>query len=84
VNGLLYPALDHQALGEAMLTLTNNPDLRKSMGVAGRRFAEERFSVREYLSNLYQAYGVDVDRSAATAVAPVKAEAAAAVAGGTR
>jgi glycosyltransferase involved in cell wall biosynthesis len=84
VNGLIYPALDHQALGEAMLTLTNNPDLRKSMGLAGRRLAEERFSVREYLSKLYQAYGVDVDQSAATAVVHVKAQAAEAVAGATR
>jgi glycosyltransferase involved in cell wall biosynthesis len=84
VNGLIYPALNHQALGEAMLTLTNNPDLRKSMGLAGRRLAEERFSVREYLSKLYQAYGVDVDQSAATAVVHVKAQAAEAVAGATR
>ena len=66
VNGLIYPALNHQALGEAMLTLANNPDLRSSMGLAGRRFAEETFSVRRYLSNLYQAYEVDVAQSAAT------------------
>jgi len=67
VNGLLYPALDHQALGEAMLALTSNPNLRESMGVAGRRVAEEKFSVRQYLSKLYQVYGVDVDCSAAAA-----------------
>jgi glycosyltransferase involved in cell wall biosynthesis len=68
VNGLLYPALDHQALGEAMLTLTSNSELRKSMGLAGRRFAEERFSVQKYLSNLYQTYGVDFDRYPTAAV----------------
>jgi glycosyltransferase involved in cell wall biosynthesis len=63
VNGLLYPVLDHQALAEVMLTLASNPTLRESMGLAGRRFAEERFSVPQYLSKLYQAYGIDFDRS---------------------
>jgi len=66
VNGMLYPALDHQALAEVMLTLASNPDLRESMGLAGRRFAEERFSVPQYLSKLYRAYGIDVDRSPTT------------------
>jgi glycosyltransferase involved in cell wall biosynthesis len=68
VNGLIYPPLDHDALGEAMLTFANNPDLRESMGLAGRRFAEERFSVSQYLSNLYRAYGVKVDQRAAAVV----------------
>ena len=63
VNGLLYPALDHQALAEAMLTLASNSDLRSSMGLAGRRSAEERFSVQQYLSNLYRAYDIDLNRS---------------------
>jgi len=60
VNGLLYPALNHQALGEAMVKFTSEPALRESMGVAGRKIVEERFSVQQYLSKLYQAYGIDV------------------------
>ena len=68
VNGLIYPALDDSALAEAMLTLASNPDLCQSMGSAGRRFAEERFSVQKYLSNLYQTYGVDFDRYPTAAV----------------
>jgi len=68
VTGLVYPALDYRALGEAMRTLTSNPNLRASMGLAGRRFAEENFSVQQYLSKLYQAYGIDLDQTAAAAV----------------
>jgi glycosyltransferase involved in cell wall biosynthesis len=66
VNGLLYPAPNHHALGELMVTLTNESALRERMGTASRRIVEERFSVERYLSKLYQAYGIDVDRSATT------------------
>jgi glycosyltransferase involved in cell wall biosynthesis len=68
VSGLVYPPLDHRALGKAMRALTRSPELRASMGVAGRRFAEDAFSVRQYLSRLYQAYGIDADRRAAAAM----------------
>jgi glycosyltransferase involved in cell wall biosynthesis len=66
VNGLLYPALNHHALGKLMVTFANEPALRERMGAASRRIVEERFSVEQYLPKLYQAYGIDVDRSATT------------------
>lgn len=59
-GGLLYPALDHDALGQAMVRLAEDRSLQKSMGAAGRRVVEEQFSVQRYLSNLYQAYGIDI------------------------
>ena len=65
VSGLLYPALNHHALGEAMVTFANQPSSRESMGMASRKIAEERFSVQQYLSKLYQAYGIAVARTAA-------------------
>jgi glycosyltransferase involved in cell wall biosynthesis len=65
VNGLLYPALNHHALGELMVTLTNESALRERMGTASRRIAEN-FSVQQYVFKLYQAYGIDVNRSATT------------------
>jgi glycosyltransferase involved in cell wall biosynthesis len=58
VNGLLYPALDHSALAEAMIRLASQPRLRASMGAAGRRIVEEQFSVKRYLAQLYRAYGI--------------------------
>jgi glycosyltransferase involved in cell wall biosynthesis len=66
-GGLLYPALDDRALGEAMIRLAHDPGLRKSMKAAGRRIVEERFSVQQYLTDLYQAYGIDVVPAAAAA-----------------
>jgi 1,4-alpha-glucan branching enzyme len=66
VNGLLYPALNHQALGKLMVKFANEPALRERMGTASRRIVEERFSVEQYLAKLYRAYGIDLDRSATT------------------
>ena len=67
-GGLLYPALDYQALAQVMVKLAEDKSLRKSMGAAGRQVVEERFSVQRYLSDLYQAYGIDFTRrGAATA-----------------
>ncbi len=64
-GGLLYPALDHQALGQVMIQLARDCSLRKSIGAAGRRVAENRFSPQHYLSLLYQAYGIDTGRESA-------------------
>jgi glycosyltransferase involved in cell wall biosynthesis len=66
-GGLLYPVLDDRALSQAMVRLAHDPSLRKSMKKAGRRIVEDRFSVQRYLSDLYQAYGIDVARAAAMA-----------------
>jgi glycosyltransferase involved in cell wall biosynthesis len=66
VNGLLYPALNHHALGNLIVTFANEPALRERMGAASRRIVEERFSVQQYLPKLYRAYGIEVDRSATT------------------
>jgi 1,4-alpha-glucan branching enzyme len=60
VNGLVYPALDHQALSKAMLALIANTALRESMGSAGRRLVQDNFSVQKYLSDLYRTYGIDL------------------------
>ncbi|HXM22088.1 MAG TPA: glycosyltransferase family 4 protein [Terriglobales bacterium] len=64
-GGLLYPALDHQALGQAMVRLAEDHSLRKSMGAAGRRIVKERFSVQQYLPRLYGVYGISVALSSA-------------------
>jgi glycosyltransferase involved in cell wall biosynthesis len=65
VNGLLYPALNHQALGQVMVTFSMEAALRESMGMAGTKIVRERFSVQRYVSDLYRAYGVDLARSTA-------------------
>ncbi len=65
VNGLLYPALDHQSLGQAMALFATNRTLRERMGAAGRKIVEEKFSVQQYMARLYQVYGVDIAPRAA-------------------
>ncbi|MGD0178213.1 MAG: glycosyltransferase family 4 protein [Terriglobales bacterium] len=63
VNGLLYPALNHQALGQIMATFAREAALRESMGMASGKIVKERFSVQRYVSELYQTYGINLARS---------------------
>jgi 1,4-alpha-glucan branching enzyme len=65
VNGLLYPALNHQALGQVMVTFCKEAALCESMGMAGSKIVRERFSVQRYVSELYRTYGIDLARSTA-------------------
>jgi glycosyltransferase involved in cell wall biosynthesis len=55
-TGLLYPALDHVALGRAMAKLAADPQLRASMGVEARRLAESSFSSEQYISRMIELY----------------------------
>ncbi|MCX7804001.1 MAG: glycosyltransferase family 4 protein [Planctomycetota bacterium] len=57
-TGLVYNALDHEALADAMAKLHASPDLRRQMGASARKVAEERFSVRSYMRRLYAMYGI--------------------------
>jgi glycosyltransferase involved in cell wall biosynthesis len=59
-GGMLYPALDHEALARAMVDLASDPRLRKSMGAAAREVVEQQFSVQRYIARLYDAYGLDL------------------------
>ncbi len=45
VSGILVPIRNAEALADAILDLAKNPIKRKSMGVAGRRLAEDVFDV---------------------------------------
>lgn len=56
-NGFLVPAHDAEALAKALAHLIQNPDLRYSMGLAGRKRVEQSFSekqVQEKTLILYQ------------------------------
>lgn len=43
VSGMVVPVGDAERLGEAMLTCARSKDLRRSLGAAARRSAEQRF-----------------------------------------
>lgn len=55
-TGLIYRALDHESLGDAMVTAAADRPLRESMGRAGRRRAELHFSSDAYIQTLYAEY----------------------------
>lgn len=56
VTGLVYPALDHEALGRAMTRLDADRNMARTMGEGGRRLAEERFSATGYMTRLDALY----------------------------
>jgi glycosyltransferase involved in cell wall biosynthesis len=57
VTGLLVERGDHRALGEAILRLLDDADLRRSMGLRGRQRAAEQFTwerAGEALARIYE------------------------------
>lgn len=50
VSGLLVPVQDVQAMSDAVLLLSRDSELRKSMGSAGSVIVRERFSEQGYLA----------------------------------
>lgn len=58
VNGFLIPPRDPSSLADAMRRFIENPDLIASMGVAGRRMAEERFDVHQQNDKLLRMIGL--------------------------
>jgi len=55
-TGVLVPIKDHVALAEAIQDLIQDPRKRRRMGKAGRRLAEQNFSVERVVANHIQIY----------------------------
>jgi glycosyltransferase involved in cell wall biosynthesis/ribosomal protein S18 acetylase RimI-like enzyme len=56
IEGILVPPRDPSRLGEAILELVRDPELREQMGKAARRRAEERFDERRVLETVVRSY----------------------------
>lgn len=56
VTGLLIPAKSSVALADAIQKLLENPELRKQMGTAGRKLAEDDFSIENISSQHMDVY----------------------------
>jgi len=53
-TGLLVPPNDPSSLDKALATLVNDADLRRRMGEAGRRIAEERFDAHRNVARIIE------------------------------
>ncbi len=56
VSGILIPPRDAQALADAIGLLLDDPDKRRAMGLAGRRYVEEDYSVESVVSRTMAVY----------------------------
>jgi glycosyltransferase involved in cell wall biosynthesis len=61
-TGFLVPPKDHQELAARILALAQNPDLRRSMGIAARRRIETVFRWENYVSGVMQVYRSAIER----------------------
>lgn len=60
VTGILVPMGDTQRLGRGMIELTKDPDLRRSMGAAGRAACLDRFDWRRMVDEIEQLYAARI------------------------
>ncbi len=56
VTGFAVPPKDADGLFEAMKKLANEPELRTKMGMEGRKFVENRYSVEAVLEQTWRVY----------------------------
>jgi glycosyltransferase involved in cell wall biosynthesis len=55
-TGILLPPHNPTAIADAISLLAGDPDLRKKMGIAGRRRIEDHFSIPQWVDRLDQLY----------------------------
>lgn len=68
-TGFLVERGDHQAMADRLLQLLARPELRRTLGSAGRRRAEERFDLRANVASLLDLYGIERKPAARAAAA---------------
>ncbi|MFO7286623.1 MAG: glycosyltransferase family 4 protein [Gammaproteobacteria bacterium] len=62
-TGLLFSPGDRDALARSLVTLTQDAELRRRYGAAGRRRAERHFSMERHIDSLLELYRVVLERA---------------------
>ena len=68
-TGLVVPPRDPKAISDAIITLARDPERRRRFGAAGRKRAEEKFSIVECVKAHLELYEEMLDRAASRRVA---------------
>lgn len=58
-TGLVYPALEADKLGQAMMQLSQDQQQCQQLGEQAYQVVQERFSVEQYIKQLYRLYGLN-------------------------
>lgn len=59
LTSIVVPKQDERAIADAIVTLYNNNDMRREMGLSGRKYAEDNFEIAacfEKVENLFNTY----------------------------
>jgi len=65
-SGFIVPPENSHALGEKIVALVNDNDLRKKMGLAGRKRVEEKFTSKKMAENTEKLYRELLDKKSAS------------------
>ena len=68
-TGLVVPPRDPKAISDAIITLAHDPEKRRRLGAAGRKRAEEQFSIVKCVKAHMELYEEMLDRAASRRIA---------------
>ena len=55
-GGMAVEYKNSNAIGQALIELLSNPDMRKNMGKKGRRIVDEKYSYKDYIRKHIELY----------------------------
>jgi glycosyltransferase involved in cell wall biosynthesis len=61
ITGYLIPPSGHNELAERIIFLINNPEIRKKIGINGKKCALEKFSLDNWIKNIINLYNKILD-----------------------
>lgn len=62
ITGYLIPPKEYNELADRIIFLLNNPEVRIKMGLDGKRYVVEKFSLENWITNIINLYDKILDR----------------------